>query len=137
MASPEDLRRLALALPETSEDPDGRRFFVRGKQFCWPLMGRIDPRKPRVVSTSVMALRVANELEKQSLLSLDPLVFFTEPHYGGYPAVLVRLPEISVELLEQVLTDAWRAKAPRSSTPSGPRGAKSEAAGIGQAGQGL
>jgi hypothetical protein len=114
MAEHEDLRRLALALPETSEDPDGRRFFVRGKQFCWPWMQRIDPRKPRVASASVIALRVANELEKQSLLALDPGVFFTEPHYDGYPAVLVRLPDISVELLERVLTDAWRAKAPRS-----------------------
>jgi hypothetical protein len=114
MAHPWDLRRLALALPETSEDADGRRFFVRGKQFCWPWMERIDPRKPRVPSPSVIAVRVANELEKQSLLALDPSVFFTEPHYDGHPAVLVRLPEISVDLLEQVLTDAWRAKAPRS-----------------------
>jgi hypothetical protein len=114
MASPEDLRRLALALPETSEDPDGRRFFVQGKQFCWPWMEQVDPRKPRVASASVIALRVANEPEKQSLLALDPRVFFTEPHYDGYPAVLVRLPEISVDLLERVLTDAWSANAPRS-----------------------
>jgi hypothetical protein len=114
MADHEDLRRLALGLPETTEDPHGRRFFVRGKQFCWPWMERIDPRRARVANASVIAVRVANELEKQSLLALDPAIFFTEPHYDGYPAVLVRLPRISVDLLDQVLTDAWRAKAPRS-----------------------
>jgi hypothetical protein len=61
----------------------------------------------------VLAVRVENELEKQSLLALDADVFFTEPHYNGYPAVLVRLPAIDLELLEKVLTDAWRTKAPR------------------------
>ena len=113
MADPADVRRMALALPETSEGSDGLRFFVGGKQFCWPWMERIDPRKPRVPNSSVLAVRVANELEKQGLLALDPEVFFTEPHYDGYPAVLIRLAEIDLVLLEQVLTDAWRARAPR------------------------
>lgn len=56
-------------------------------------------------------MRVANELEKQALLSLDPTVFFTEPHYNGYPAVLVRIPAIEVDMLEKVLTDAWLTRA--------------------------
>jgi hypothetical protein len=61
----------------------------------------------------VIGVRVANELEKQSLLALDPQIFFTEPHYDGYPAILVRLPAIEVGLLEKVLTDGWRCRAPR------------------------
>jgi hypothetical protein len=50
----------------------------------------------------------------QDLLALDPDVFFTEPHYDGYPAVLVRLPRIDPELLTVVLTDAWRSRAAKA-----------------------
>jgi hypothetical protein len=42
----------------------------------------------------------------------DPEVFFTEPHYDGYPAILVRLPAIDLDLLGVVVTDAWRCRAP-------------------------
>jgi hypothetical protein len=114
VADREDVRRIALSLPETSEDPDGFRFRVRGKHFCWPWMERIDPKKARVPRDDVIGVRVANELEKQSLIVLDKKVFFTEPHYDGYPAILVRLPAIDPDLLAQVLTDAWRVQAPRS-----------------------
>jgi hypothetical protein len=61
----------------------------------------------------VIAIRVADETEKQAMLSLDSNVFFTEPHYDGYPAVLVRLPAIDQALLEKVIGDAWRLRAPR------------------------
>jgi hypothetical protein len=108
-----DVRRLALALPGTTEDPDHFGFRVDGKQFAWVWNKRVDPKKARVPQPDVIAVRVANELEKQSLLSLDTDVFFTEPHYNGYPAVLVRLPAIDLDLLETLLTDAWRTKAPK------------------------
>jgi hypothetical protein len=74
---------------------------------------RVDPKKARIPNPDVLAVRVANELEKRALLSLDPTVFFTEPHYNGYPAVLVRLPAIEVDMLEQILTDAWLTRAPK------------------------
>jgi hypothetical protein len=112
MASQADVRRIALSLPETTED-GGFHFSVAGKGFAWVWMERVQPKRPRVPNPEVIAVRVANELEKQALLSLDPTVFFTEPHYDGYPAVLVRIPAIELDLLEKVLTDAWRAKAPR------------------------
>lgn len=76
-------------------------------------MERLDPKKARVPNPDVIGVRVANELEKQTLLSLDPAVFFTEPHYDGYPAMLVRFPVIEVDLLEKVLTDAWLTRAPK------------------------
>jgi hypothetical protein len=113
MADQSDVRRLALSLPETSEDAEGFAVRVSGKAFAWGWMERIDPKRARVPNSDVLAVRVENELEKQSLLALDTDVFFTEPHYNGYPAVLVRLPAIDLELLEKVLTDAWRTKAPR------------------------
>ena len=113
MATRDDVRRIALSLPGAREE-DGFSFAVAGKSFAWPWMERLDPKKARVPNPEVMGVRVANELEKQALLSLDTEVFFTEPHYDGYPAVLVRLPTIEVDLLEKVLTDAWRCRAPKS-----------------------
>lgn len=109
----EDVRRIALSLPETSEDPNGFRFFVKGKQFAWSWMQRTDPKKARVPNPDVIAVRVANDLEKQSLLGLDADKIFTESHYNGYPAVLVRLSAVDDDLLEDLLTDAWRCQAPK------------------------
>jgi hypothetical protein len=110
MASRADVRRIALALPEAQEEP-GFSFTVGGKGFAWPWLERLDPKKTRVPNPDVIGVRVANELEKQALLSLDPRVFFTEPHYNGYPAVLVRLTAIELDMLEKVLTDAWLTRA--------------------------
>jgi hypothetical protein len=58
-------------------------------------------------------VRVAHEVEKQALIASDPETFFTSAHYDGYPAVLVRLPSIGTEELTELLTDAWRSRAPR------------------------
>ncbi|MDP9271626.1 MAG: hypothetical protein M3P14_11770 [Chloroflexota bacterium] len=113
MATHDDLRRIALALPETTEASDRTAYSVAGKQFAWSWMERIEPKKPRVPNREVIAVRTANELEKQALLAMDSGVFFTEPHYDGYPAVLVRLAAIDQDLLEDVLVAGWRAKAPR------------------------
>jgi len=101
---------MALALPEAQEEP-GFSFTVGGKGFVWPWMERLHPKRARVANPDVIGVRVANELEKQALLSLDPGVFFTEPHYNGYPAVLVRISAIEVDMLEKVLTDAWLTRA--------------------------
>ena len=62
----------------------------------------------------MLAVRVANDAEKQMLIAADPEKFFTEPHYNGFPAVLVRLPAIDDEELAELLTDAWRCLAPRA-----------------------
>ena len=113
MASLADAREIALSLPETTEDPNGFRFFVDGKQFAWPWLERVDPKRARVPNRDVIAVRVGNELEKESLIEMDPAVFFTEPHYDGYPAILVRLPAADLDLLRVVLTDGWRCRAPR------------------------
>ncbi len=112
MATRADVRSIALSLPDTTES-EGFAFQVAGKSFAWPWLERIDPKRARVPNAEVMGIRVANELEKQSLLGLDPEIFFTESHYDGYPAVLVRLSAIDQDLLEKVLTDAWRTRAPR------------------------
>jgi hypothetical protein len=116
MATQDDVRRIALSLPETSEAADHFGFGVLSKgklrAFAWAWNERIEPKKPRVPNPEVLAVRVANLAEKEELLAADPGKFFTEPHYNGFPAVLVRLPAIDASELAEVITDAWRCLAP-------------------------
>jgi hypothetical protein len=109
-----DVRRILAALPETEEDSDRLRFTVHGKPICWPWLERVEAGKPRVPRLDVMAVRVANELDKEGLLAAGHAAIFSEPHYDGWPAVLVRLAVVPADLLDQLLTDAWRWQAPRS-----------------------
>src|SRR5947209_20162003 len=113
MTDKEDFRRIALSLPETNQDQNGSSFSVNSKGFAWFYRERVHPKKPRVLRFDALAVRVANEEEKQFLLVTDPEKYFTTDHYNGYPAVLVRLPKIDIEELEELLTDAWRTRAPR------------------------
>jgi hypothetical protein len=116
MATQDDVRRIALALPETSEGEDHFGFGVLSKGklrgFAWAWNQRVEPNKPKVRSPEVLAVRVANQAAKEELLAADPAKFFTEPHYNGFPAVLVRLPAIDVSELAELITDAWRSQAP-------------------------
>ena len=118
MAEREDVRRIALALPGTSEAKDHFAFSVlnKGKQkgFVWAWNERVEPKKPKVPSAVVVAVRVAYQFEKEALLASGEEKFFTEPHYNGFPAVLVRLPLIDVEELEELIVDAWCCQAPRA-----------------------
>ena len=57
---------------------------------------------------------------------MDPAVFFTEPHYNGYPAILVRLPAIGTDLLAVLLTDAWRTRAPKRLRDAASKGTPAE-----------
>ena len=118
VADQEDVRRIALALPDTSEAEDRFAFSVRnkGKQkgFVWAWNERIEPKKPRVARADVVAVRVVDQFDKEALLASDEVKFFTEPHYNGFPAVLVRLPSIDVAELEELIVDAWRCQAPRA-----------------------
>lgn len=116
MATQADVRRIALSLPATEEADDRFAFSVRNKGklkgFAWVWMERVTPRKPRVPNPGVIAVRVPNLAHKDLMLSADPVKFFTEPHYEGFPAVLVRLHAVSVADLEVLIEDAWRCQAP-------------------------
>jgi hypothetical protein len=118
MADQSDVRRLALALPETGEEEGRFAFFVRHrdkrKGFAWVWLERVEPKGPRVPAPGVLAVRVASLDDKEALLALDPERFFTEPHYDGYPAVLVRLAAVSEDELADLLESAWRCQAPRA-----------------------
>src|SRR5947207_1569443 len=116
VADQEDVRRIALALPDTSEADDRFAFSVlnKGKQkgFVWAWNERVHPKKPRVPRSDVVAIRVLDRFEKEALLASDRETFFTEPHYNGFPAVLVRLPRIGVAELEELIVAAWCSQAP-------------------------
>ena len=112
--TPDDVRRIALALPSVVPDGSDHHYRVeRGTAFAWTWKKRIEPKRARVEQLDVFAMRVSGEEEKQALIAADPAKFFTEPHYNGYPAVLVRLEAIDDEELTELLTDGWRAAAPR------------------------
>ncbi|HYW24277.1 MAG TPA: hypothetical protein VE953_08925, partial [Terriglobales bacterium] len=70
-------------------------------------------KRPRVPNPAVVAVRVADGLEKELILRSDQDKFFTEPHYDGFPAVLIRLAAVDVPELEELVTNAWRYQASR------------------------
>jgi hypothetical protein len=112
VADADDVRRLALALPEVEEiDCDGFDFRVCGQGFIWSYPERTAG-KPRVLRTDIAVLFVGDEAEKQALLLGEPDLFFTTPGYDGWPLVMLRLAEVDVERLRELVTDAWRMRAP-------------------------
>jgi hypothetical protein len=118
MATWDDVRRIALELPGTVEGTSYGTlgWSVKGKGFVWerPLrtadykaLGDLAPDGP------ILGVRVADLGVKEALLTDDPEVFFTTPHFDGYPAVLVRLEEIALDELEEVIVEAWLDRAPK------------------------
>jgi len=112
MADAEDVRRLALALPSVAEiQSAGFDFRVADRGFVWSYPER-RPGRPRLIRTDIAVLFVGDEAEKQALLLGEPEVFFTTPGYDGLPLVMLRLAEVDVERLGELVTDAWRMRAP-------------------------
>jgi hypothetical protein len=118
MSDWDDVRRIALALPETTEvESRGlRQWRVKDKLFVWerPLrrsdleaLGGAAPDGP------ILGARVEHLVAKEAMLADDPSIFFTTPHFDGYPAVLVQLDRIAAAELEEVITEAWLVRAPK------------------------
>src|SRR3954447_20561481 len=117
MATWDDVRRLALALPETEERTarSGIQWRVRNKLFVWerPLrrsdleaLGGAAPGGP------ILGARIEHLGAKEALLADDRDVFFTTPHFDGSAVILVRLDRIATTDLEEVVVEAWLARAP-------------------------
>ncbi len=108
------MRRLALALPQVAEiDSEGFDFRVGNKGFVWSYPER-EPGRPRVIRTDIAVLYVGDEAEKQALLLGEPDKFFTTPGYDGLPLVMLWLKKVSVGRLAELVTDAWRMRAPEA-----------------------
>jgi hypothetical protein len=119
MATWDDVRRLALALPQTVEG-SGREgmlsWSVKDKTFAWerPLRrGDLEALGDAAPQGPVLAARVPDLGAKEALVADDGGVYFTTPHFNGYPAILVRLDRIAVPELEELLVEAWLTRAPR------------------------
>ncbi len=118
MASWEDVRRIALSLPETGEQQSRGRasWHIRDKMFVWerPLrpadLWALGDSAPQ---GAILGARVEHLGAKEALLADDPGVYFTTPHFDGYPAVLIRLDEIPPDELEEVIVEAWLSRAPK------------------------
>jgi hypothetical protein len=121
MASWDDVRRIALALPEASEGTSrgNMTWTVGDKLFVWerPLrksdlaaLGDAAPGGP------ILGARVEHVMAKEAVIASDPDVFFTTPHFDGYPAVLVQLEKIGADDLEEVIVEAWLNRAPKRLT---------------------
>ena len=118
MATWADVRRIALALPETGEgrSRDLSQWRVKDKLFVWerPLRrADIEALGDDVPDGPILGARVEHIGAKEALLADDPDVFFTTPHFDGYPAILVRLDRITVEGLDEAIVEAWLARAPK------------------------
>jgi hypothetical protein len=118
MATWDDVRRIALALPETTERLSWnlRHWQVKDKGFVWerPLrradieaLGEDAPDGP------ILGARVEHLGAKEALLADEPAIYFTTPHFDGYPAILVRLDRIGLDDLQEVIVEAWLARAPK------------------------
>jgi hypothetical protein len=123
MAGWEDIAAIALALPEVAEESSygDRAWKVRKKTFAWerPLrkkeveeLGGFEP-EGAAPSGEILGVRVADEEAKQALVSSEPEIYFTTSHFDGYPAVLIRLERIGRAELEELLIEAWLARAPK------------------------
>jgi hypothetical protein len=115
MATWDDIRTIVADLPETVETAE-HNWRVKKNSLAWerPLresdlraLGRSAPKG------EILGVRVADVGVKEALLADDPSVYFTTPHFDGYPAILVRLEEIGLEELEELVTEAWLCRAPK------------------------
>lgn len=118
MATWDDVRRIALALPETSEriSRDLRQWRVKDKLFVWerPLRQKeIEALGDDAPDGPILGARVEHLGAKEALLAENPQLFLTTPHFDGYPAILVRLDRIALTDLQEVAVEAWLARAPK------------------------
>jgi hypothetical protein len=116
MATQDDVRRIISKLPGSVEGEERFGFSVpvkgKLKGFLWSWAEKVDPKKARVINDGVIAVVTPGLAAKELLLASNPEKYFTEPHYNGFPAVLVRLDEATPEDLEDLILEAWKCKAP-------------------------
>jgi hypothetical protein len=117
MTTEDEVRRIALALPETQERPS---YGTPGFRVADRLFARLREDGESLV------VWVADEGEKQSLIQSEPDKYFTTPHYDGHPSVLVRWAKVEIDELTELLTEAWRLRAPRRVLQSHPIGEPDE-----------
>ncbi len=113
MVTIDDIRRIALSLPGVVEGDGPQRAFgvpVRGrsKGICWEWMERVEPKSPKVPNPDIWAFLVPGITKKDALIATGPPeLYVDDPHYNGYPAVVIRLAQLDEALLRELIEDAW------------------------------
>ncbi len=118
MSSWDDVARICLSLPGTTEASSrgSRQWQVRGKAFVWerPLRKKdLAELRDAAPPGPVVAASVPDEGAKRALIADEPDVYFTTSHFDGYPAVLVCLGRIGPADLDELIVEAWLARAPK------------------------
>lgn len=121
MASFDDVRRIALSLPDTTEAVSwgNAHWRVKNKGFVWerPLNQSdhvaLEALGAAAPEGALLGVRVADLGVREAMIADDPLLFFTIPHFDGFPAVLVRLEQIGLPELEELIVEAWLDRAPK------------------------
>jgi hypothetical protein len=106
MVTENDVRRVALSLPESTEKPS---YGTPGFRVKDRLFARL---RDEGDEGDVLVVWVADEGEKRGLVESEPEKFFTTPHYDGHPIVLVRFSAVGEDELRELLTESWRLRAP-------------------------
>jgi len=119
VATWDDVARGALALPEVTEGTSrgSRVWQVRGKAFVLerPLRrADLEHLGDRAPAEAPLGAWVPDLGVKEALLGAQPDVYFTTPHFDGYPMVLVRLGALERGELEELVVEAWLTRAPRT-----------------------
>ncbi|MCV7351811.1 MmcQ/YjbR family DNA-binding protein [Mycobacterium parmense] len=118
MATWDDVARIVGELALTSE-PSPRDWRVGKKLLAWERPLRPSEREALTRDGTeppdgdILGVRVSDEGVKFALIADEPTVYFTTPHFDGYPAVLVRLARIAARDLEELITEAWLTQAPK------------------------
>ena len=113
MATQDDVRRIALALPETPRRTATSALSSMARASWWTWPNASSRSEPAFRAAEAVGIRIAHDFEKEALIEIDPAAFFTEPHYDGFPAILVRLDAVDMAMLEKLIGDAWRIQAPK------------------------
>ena len=118
MATWENVRQIALALPETDERESRGvcQWRVKDKLFVWerPLRTKeVQEFGDDAPDGPILAARVEHVGAKEALLADDPGLYFATSHFSGYPAILVRLDRVGLDELHEIVTEAWLAREPQ------------------------
>ncbi|RNI24432.1 MmcQ/YjbR family DNA-binding protein [Flexivirga caeni] len=118
MATWDDVRRIVADLPEVDTKVSWGHLMwrVKGTSFVWERPLHTKDRADLGADApdgEILGVRVPDDGAKEALLADGSGIYFTIPHFNGYPAVLVRLDEIDVAELTEIVTEAWLDRAPK------------------------
>ncbi len=116
MASLEELASIALSLPGVAQRGNAFEVEVKGKLkgLCWVWLERIEPKKARIPNPKYWAIATPSLSAREAWEQTEPKLFIHDPHYNGYPAVIVTLDRVPMDTLRDLLVEAWKSRVPKA-----------------------